>query len=194
MSDTFVLDVDQASELKHAFKRNGFTNAQIKELTSGDFLSGVRDVIEGRAELVVKKHLINLDADPMIPDGWKVEEHQRGGQFEWDASKVALYLDPSQQGGSIEGNKLRKKLKGKNVFNAVLLDYLLANPHLIPEEWKKDENGNTRYIFFWGTVYRRSGGGLCVRCLSWFGGRWSWVCYWLDSGWLDRSPAVVSAS
>ncbi len=194
MSDTFVLDVDQASELKHAFKRNGFTKAQIKQLTSGDFLSGVRDVIEGRAELVVKKHLINLDADPMIPDGWKVEEHQKGGQFEWDASKVALYLDPSQQGGPIEGNKLCKKLKGKNVFNAVLLDYLLANPHLIPEEWKKDENGNTRYIFFWGTVYRHSDGFLCVRCLYWDGDRWYWYYFWLGNVWIAHDPAAVSAS
>ena len=34
----------------------------------------------------VEEHLINCDADPYLRAGWKVEEHQKGGQFVWDES------------------------------------------------------------------------------------------------------------
>ena len=152
-------------------------------------------LLSGASEIVIRKHLIDCDADPFVPDGWKVEEHQKGGQFEWSATQVAFYLDSGQKDGKyIEGNKLRKQLKGKPVLNANVLDYLLKNPDLIPEDWKKDEKGNTRYIFFWGTIYRSSGGSLYVRCLYWFGGKWNWNAGWLDRVWLGLSPAALRAS
>src|ERR1700733_12272386 len=40
------------------------------------------------------QYMIDCDANPCVPKGWKVEEHQKGGVFNWDASKVDLYLDP----------------------------------------------------------------------------------------------------
>jgi hypothetical protein len=80
------------------------------------------------------------------------------------------------------------------VMNANVLDYLLANPDLIPEEWKKDEKGNTRYIFFWGTVYRRSNGNLCVRCLYWDDSGWYWSLRWLVIDFFGFYPAAVPAS
>jgi hypothetical protein len=132
---------------------------------------------------------LDLDAAPFVPDGWKVEEHQKGGQFKWDASKVALYLSKEQQGGKwLESNKLREELKGKPVYNANLLDYLLANPHLIPEEWRG------KAVFFWGTIYRRPSVGLCVRCLCWNGDGWLWSSGWFVDDWGGRSPAALPAS
>ena len=141
------------------------------------------------------EHIIDCDADPFLPNGWKVEEHQKGGQWKFDPKGVEFFLSNSQKGGKvIEGNKLRKELAKKPVFNANVLDYLYANPHLIPEEWKKDEQGNTRYIFFWGTIYRDSSGNLYVRFLYWGGGGWDWLCYWLGNDWDDDDPAAVPAS
>ncbi|MEK7080027.1 MAG: hypothetical protein AAB901_01945, partial [Patescibacteria group bacterium] len=67
-------------------------------------------------------------------------------------------------------------------------------PHLIPEEWKKDGKGNTRYIFFWGTIYRYRNSRLCVRCLYWEDGSWNCTHYWLDDGYEDREPAAVRAA
>ena len=70
---------------------------------------------------------------------------------------MALHLDKGQQNGKwIVGNALRKVLAGKPVLNANVLDYLLANSHLIPEEWKG------KATFFWG---RSTGpeGNLYVR-------------------------------
>jgi hypothetical protein len=156
---------------------------------------GVQRLLSGASEIVIRKHLIDCDASPFVPDGWKVEDHQKGGQFDWSAASVKFHLDAGQQNGKyLEGNKLRKQLSGKPVLNANVLDYLLKNPDLIPEDWKKDEKGNTRYIFFWGTIYRNSDGSLCVRYLYWLDGGWRWDAYWLGHGWGDYSPAALRAS
>lgn len=145
-------------------------------------------VVRGTGEVKVSRHLIDLDADPCIPyDGWKVEEHKKGGQFAWDPTKVNLFLSEKQKAGTIEGNKLRKELADQPVYNANLLDYLLDNPHLIPEEWKG------KAVFFWGTIYRNSGDNLCVRYLIWDGGHWRQGSSWLDNFDADR-PSAVAAS
>jgi hypothetical protein len=194
MSD-LMLDVDQAGELKAAFRRGNWTNQEIKRLCESDVLAQFRQVLLGHASVQVIKHLIDCDAGPFIPDGWKVEQHQKGGHFKWDASQVQLYLDKGQQNGKyVEGNKLRKLLDGKPVMNANVLDYLLKNPQLIPDDWKKDGSGNTRYIFFWGTIYRDSDGSLYVRYLSWDGVRWDWGCHWLDDDFGGHDPAALRAS
>lgn len=73
------------------------------------------------------------------------------------------------------------------MLNANVLEYLLAHPDLIPEEWKG------KAVFFWGTIYRDSDGGLYVRYLYWSGVRWSWVCNWLARDWIGHDPAAVLA-
>ena len=52
MSD-LKLDVDQAGELKAAFRRGKWTNAEIKSLCEGDTLTKVRSVIRGFAKGVI---------------------------------------------------------------------------------------------------------------------------------------------
>lgn len=188
MSNDLMLDVGQANELKLAFRRANYSNDDIKRLCEGNVLSDVRRVLLGHASIKVEEHVIDCDAQPFTPDGWTVEEHQKGGQYQFDAANVSLWLAKAQQKGSIEGNKLRKEMKGNPVLNANVLDYLLANPHLIPEEWKG------KYVFFWGTVYRYSDGRLCVRFLYWDGGWWRWGVRWLDGGWHGCSPAALCAS
>jgi hypothetical protein len=157
---------------------------------------GMMAILTGQATIAYSENVIDLDADPLIPyDGWKVEEHKKGGQFVWNPEKVKLFLHDKQQNGkTIEGNKLRKELANTAVFNANLLDYLLDNPQLIPDEWKVDENGKTRYIFFWGTIYRFSGGDLCVRYLCFDGGHWRRYDCWLGFDWGANRPSAVAAS
>ncbi len=195
MSSMDTLDVGQANEFKLACRRNDFTPEDLKHLCEGDTLSQVRRVLLGHASIVMPEHLIDLDADPFVPDGWKVEEHQKGGAFKWNPAEVKLHLDSGQKNGKrIEGDKLRKRLKGMPVLNANVLDYLLKNPQLIPEDWKKDEKGNIHYIFFWGTIYRYSVGRLCARCLCWSDGGWRWDARRLDLDWYGDDPAAVRAS
>lgn len=158
-------------------------------------MNGVQRFLSGEIVVKITEHIIDCDTDPFVPKGWTVESHTKGGQLVFDPVKVKLYLSPNQQSGHyIEGNKLRKELANEPVLNANVLDYLLKNPYLIPEEWKWDEQGNTRYIFFWGTIYRNSRGSLYVRDLCWNDGSWIWGARWLGGGWGGSDPAAVFAS
>ena len=190
-----TLDVGQANELKLAFRRNGWTNEEVKKLCEGSILGELRKVMLGLAEVKPLDHLIDLDLAPFVPDGWQVEEHKKGGKLKWDPSRIQLHLSENQKGDNyVEGNKLRRELYTPPTLNANVLDYLLKHKELIPEEWKRDEKGNTRYIFFWGTIYRNSNGNLYVRYLCWYDGEWGWVYNWLAGDWDRDYPAVVSAS
>jgi len=142
---------------------------------------------------------INLDVNPKPFKDWKVKEHKKGGQFKWDPAKAELFLHDNQILGGITGKKLRKKIAGIETFNVNLLDHLLANPSLIPDDWKANEKGETCYVFFWGTIYYRpSDHGLYVRCLYFNVGRWwedyrsidyPWPCNRLS---LIRKPEVLN--
>lgn len=141
----------------------------------------------------MKKNIIDTNKDPLIPyENWTVEEHIKNGKIEWNPKKVSLYISEKQKSGYINGHALRKEIK--NPLNANVLDYLLNNLHLIPEEWKADEKGQTRYIYFWDTIYRDSGDNLFVRCLYWVEGRWLASYGWLDGQWDGRCPALLLAS
>jgi hypothetical protein len=200
MKDTF--DTSDTSgtalllELAHAANRNELTPTDLKWLSQGDRLGKLLPLIRGTGEIHIVKHLIDLATNPFVPSGLAgVEHHEKGVvDFEWDPTKVRLHLSANQTDGkTIEGNKLRKELASELPFNANLLDYLLKNPHLIPEEWKKDVDGNTLYIYFWGTIYRNSAGDLCVRYLCWCGGEWVSRYDWLGGDWDFRSPAACLA-
>lgn len=173
--------------MKYGDLNLGQIEAMVNKLGGMD---GVRRLLSGQAVVNIIKHVIDLDADPFIPDGWKVEEHKKGGQFEWDPAKVRLFLSEHQKDGKvIGGNDLRKEMAKKPAFNANLLDYLLANPSLIPEDWKG------KAVFFWDTIYRYSDGNLLhVRFLYRDGKGWDWNYVWLGSDWNDDNPAAVPAS
>ena len=197
MSDRFTFSsAGIVHELELAMDRVGGWNAAlVKRMCEGDRLAEIREYLLGQAEITYPEHLINCDAAPFVPQGWEMAEHRKTGIWKWDPAKVAFHLSKRQERGSfIEGNKLLKELEEKPVLNANVLDYLLAHQELIPESWKKDENGNIRYIFFWGTIYRRSGGRLGVRYLYWDGCRWHWDCGWLAGGFRDQNPAALRAS
>ena len=185
-NNTFEMGTGQAHELALAFGRNGWNNAEVKKLSEKDLLAQVRLVVLGQAKIEIVKHVIDLDADPYLPNGWKVEEHKKGGQFEWDPSKINLYLSPNQLGRkSIQGDNLFRELADKPVFNANLLDYLTVNTSLIPDEWKG------KHIFFFGTTYLdRHNNHPYIRCLCWRGGKWIGDYNWLFTIWNSDDPAA----
>lgn len=157
-------------------------------------LDGLQSMIEGKFDAAPESssRLIDCDARPFVPDGWssKKEDQLRGavgGKLVWGKTKTKLFLAEKQKKGVVSGNDLRKELEGKPVLKANVLDYLLAHPELIPEEWKG------KMVFFWGTIYRVSDGCLCVRYLFCVGDRWDWDCRWLDDDWDSSDPAAVQA-
>jgi len=183
-----MLDVGQANELKMALRREGkWTNKKIKMLCEQKgLLTQVLGVIDGFSEIKPLEFVIDCDVNPMIPDGWTIEKHTKGGAFRFAKDRILLHLAKKQKSGTILGHDLHKELEKEPVLNACVLDYLLAHTHLIPEEWK----GQT--VFFWGTIYRCAGVNLCIRCLCWDDGRWSWHYHWLDGDWSSGSSAAVA--
>lgn len=157
---------------------------------------GLQDLMEGNFDAVPvgSRRLIDCDAQPYLPNDWKIESHVKSGQLEFDPEKIVLHLEPGQKAGTIKGDKLRMALQDKPTLNACVLDHLLANTSLIPDSWKLDDQGNTRYIYFWGTVYRASRGRLYVRSLYFSGGRWRWDYNWLGREFGAQNPAAVLAS
>ncbi len=180
----------------------GQANALVKGLGGMDM---VAKILSGVAKVTVEvlRHIVDGNADPFLPyKSWKVESHQKSGKLELtrdadnllvNGQKIDFFLSEVQQNGkTIVGNNLRKELADKPVLNANVLDYLREHPELIPDSWKTDANGNIRYIFFWGTIYRIRIGHLCVRYLCWNSDRWDCGCNWLDNDFNDSLPAAVS--
>ena len=191
MQDTFdTTGTAQLLEVGYSLKRNGWTPAEIKELSKGSVLWLVRQVILGNADI---KITIDYNADPFIPEGWKVEEHLcREDQPQWNPADISLYIADSQREvESFKGYDLRMKLAMMPVLNANILDYLLANQVMIPEDWKHDHEGYFYRIYFWGTIYRNTSGDLCVRYLHWRDGKWNWSHRNLRDVFLTRDLAAL---
>lgn len=135
--------------------------------------------------MTTTKHIIDTDIELLSPRNLSVVSNRQDGLMEWDSKKWYLCTFGQQFFGGMSGHMVRKELAGRPVLNAYVLEYLLANPHLIPEEWKG------KWVYFWGTVYMNDRGSLCVRCLNWSWGRWRWDSRWLDNGLAARSPAII---
>jgi hypothetical protein len=110
--------------------------------------------------------MVNLDAPPVhyndarvdscVGNGWVTVE-KRGDDLFVDGRKVIFYMSEfTRKGRIISGHKIREELSGKSVLHGNIMSALMSYPHLIPENWKKDERGISNLIFFWGVVYRNS--------------------------------------
>lgn len=214
MSDKFVMSARQSAELDFALERNGCTPEFVKWLSGGNVLARVRQVQLGHSEIkpvagdatqwitinsttivvnlgVAPKLLFGeVEVEQHIGDGWVIVEKRADGLYV-SGRKVVLYLSKRQKGRKwLKGHELREELTGKPVLNANILDALVENPHLIPDDWKADEDGNTRFIYFWGTIYRGAGDSLCVRYLFFYDGAWIRRYFWLHDIWDGSRPAA----
>ncbi len=154
---------------------------------------GMKALLSGKAVIMYKEHVVDLDSKPLIRYGnWEIRSHHSGGKIIWDPSKVKLFVHKRQSGENImTGRELESYFDTIKVFNANLLDYLLDHPYLIPEEWKKDQDGNMNHIFFWDTIYIDGVKGLHVRCLEFMGGHWRDGAYSLNKKFNLNCPALV---
>lgn len=192
-NDEFVLDVGQAHELKLAFKRNGWSNEEIKTLSMGDNLRLVRECILGNAEIKPVEHIINFD---VWPDAFhngivRAEPGQVGtrlrGKHKLDWTRFRARTVESVMGSVTSkiiknGDDLALRLdtQGKVVVGAQLLDYLWRRrTHLIPDNWKH------KPVAFWGTIFvdRNNFNKYYVKYLFWHEGesKWGWSYASLDS-------------
>ena len=159
-------------------------------------------VLDGWRIEVVKPSVISIDrSSPFEPvafigSGWTIEEECSLVLTELDLSKVQFKTMLRTDENSIGGEKKLKRLKdaGHIRLDAKIFQTLWENKHLIPESWKETVNGNTRYIFFDGTILRDPHGYRYVLYLFWNDGGWSWGVGWLGSAWDARGPSAVLAS
>lgn len=141
------------------------------------------------AEIERVEDFIDCDKKSLIPEGLLLlpENEQLPNRVCWKLAflKISLYLSERQKNvGTIKGDDLLEELKEIKVFTDHVLDFLLRNENLIPEQWKGKK------VFFWGSLFRNPDGYVCVRYLCWRGGAWDWGIYQLDYEWHD-SPAAV---
>ena len=209
MSD-LMLDVDQAGELKAAFRRGDWTNAEIKRLCEGDVLSQVRLVIQGSAAIVVKEEVpkveVSLDTiirvdrsvRPVYPDWARVVMHpelESTGPVEYDlATAVSLWLHDGQKSGVGTGQVIYDHLKGHGMLASCgsLQDALEIQKKGVAV-FRKVFGNNV--VYFWKSVVRfRDDRSLNVPSLYVHGGEVVLFWRWLDSVWFDSSPAVRFAS
>lgn len=131
------------------------------------------------------EHFIDTAQDPIVPFGWSIEAHRPLGLMRWHADDVALWLADEQRGGArASGAALHRALKDMLALNATVLDYLFDHPALIPPAWED------RFVFFWGTIYRRRS-GLAVRGLVLKDGILNCCARRLDQAWSPVTPAAI---
>lgn len=124
--------------------------------------------------------LITIDCgiNPKSPSGFEISSHSKKGVLKLNISATELYLSKDQKKGKEAhqgtvrneiGNDQRLKLEGRFPLNANVLDFLLKQPELIPEEWKG------KRILFWGTIFQQAGikGDESVACIYWLNGKWN---------------------
>lgn len=134
--------------------------------------------------------IIDLDAKPLVPDGWTIAKHRKGGLLELTKTKIDLFLTIRQKRTKVDWANHYKEIADQPLLNANALDFFLANPNLVPEEWKGT------YVFFWGTIYRDRYVDQCVRYLCWGEDKPSWNYLWRSSGYVaaDCPAACVGAN
>lgn len=159
--------------------------------------NGARVVIVEIKMLLVDRSQ-KFDPVAFIGDGWKIDEEDKRSLMlnEIDLTQVQ-FVDMLEKGEAyVNGEEKQKRLaKAEYIrLDVRVFQTLWENQELIPASWKEPIGGNTRYIFFDGTILRDPYGSRCVLCLCWRGGGWSWRCLWLVGDFCARSPSAVLAS
>ncbi len=160
---------------------------KFKDLLGSEDLSS-HEIIQEAIIACPKQHIINSDLTPYIPPYWKVQKHMRGGIFSLNLVEIEMSLCDDRLMSLPTVNDLRIELKDKPVFNARVLDYLLAHQEIIPKEWKE------MHIPFLGTIYLDNFGFSCVRFLCWIGHGWDWTFRCLEITWSEHQSfySIVS--
>ncbi|MFC1632935.1 hypothetical protein ACFL1U_02220 [Patescibacteria group bacterium] len=176
------------NQLGDALENADYSAGDVNKLRSDhDLLMKIKAVQKGVAEIVFIKHVIDLDADPFVPEGWTYDRHIAQGQFEWDPTRIELFQSEEQKQRMISPQSVRKALRGMPVLNANLLDYLLAHPELYPEVW------GDMQVIFWGTVYCSPNGGFYVRYVRRWMGKLETEYIHVDSPLVNACAAIFAS-
>lgn len=202
-----LYSIDLLKELSDGFEEDGYTPEEVKALRSHGYLRATLRVLRGTHEIRPIDHIVDLAVPCKLPftgaervspaKTGVVKLERRDDDLYLNGKKINLFISEKQKGDkAIGGHDFRKELeaRGGNV-SAKVLDHLVDYPQMWPESWKKDDQGNTIYVYFWDDIFRSpSRGGLYVRYGCWHGGRVVSNYDWLGSGWHSNDPSASVAS
>jgi hypothetical protein len=136
----------------------------------------------GHTELVTKRHCVFMNKVPYLPKGWSIQTPHFCMDEHLFLEKVGFELKPWRDWMEeifFDSNHIAQTRPGElnysTIPNAKVLDYYRAHPDIISKEWKKDEQGRVRYMFFPGTIYQSSDGKRCFRGFYWNDRKWKWT-------------------
>lgn len=162
----FGKDVGLLHELVLAGRRAGWdrnTYAALRENIS--LMRQIPELLAGRAAVTTElESLIYCDAEPYIPDGWKVIEHNKDGIMRWSSVAVRIWASDEQDAKRrcvTDGHRILEDIRsgGLHPLNACALDHLIEKG----SKWFPEECVG---ICFWGTIYELPDGERAVRCIE----------------------------
>ncbi len=158
MEDKFTMSTGQAHKLAMAFGRNGWTNADVKELCGGDLLAQILQVVRGEAEVKT----------PELPTEITV------GGVTYEVLSFLREGETSVRGDvMVERAKEMRANLGEEDGQRFLEHWQDIPPVL---------DGEVEFIF---TDWRKPDDREGVVCVRWFGDRWVQSWDWLDLGWVN---------
>lgn len=107
---------------------------------------------------------IGCGGTPDLPDkSWSVAMNPQVGDIA-DFSKINYKLVKLPEGSKITDFEKNAKIG----LNSSVLDYLLKNPQVIPQDWKD------KTVVFTGTLFKDGGGSPLYKTLFYQDGTWQW--------------------
>lgn len=153
-------------------------------------VEGARQFLRGITEAVVQPQSVDTNSRPSrgVMFHSSFIRQNKDGVVILNGQNLDLHLEEAQREGSIMGKDLLEKVEGRPVLNNVVLDFLVQNPLLIPDEWKKFDQ-----ILFCGTIlaYVLNANDPIIPCLRWIGGEWVADYCWLNIQFDANSPVAV---
>lgn len=160
------------------------------------------------ANLVKIQRRKPVDPKRLLGDGWSFWRGPRegsglGGDVEQDTISVALasidpqkmylrqFLSPEER--SISGEEFYRRLLlcGAIRLDAAVLLHLLEFPSLFPSAWRAQTDGNTTFVYFFGSIFRSPEGNRCVLRVYDSGGALDWRCIPLSHPWATNDVAAI---
>lgn len=170
-----------ARKLERVLRDAGWSEEYVLRMSENpEFCLNLREVLDGVAEIRRLVHLVELDADPVLPPEWQayndnpenvgeweIAEHVYGSRIIWMPESVRLHWEPEQMSGeNIKGETLYERVIEELPYNSNLLDFWLQHQETIPDEYEG------LCIFCMGTTYRSPNGDMFVRYIYRDGKLW----------------------
>lgn len=148
-------------EVIYAIASTNLTEWELEKLADLYLWDDIKAVLERRAKITVKHHIINSVQKFNLGyvSGHKLHAHDWYGKVIWNPKNITLHQDIHAS----NGEEALEMLHFKNLLTGHFAGYLVRHPEIIPTDWEDKE------ILFGGTIF------------SWFTDEDRWVyCLFFD--------------